>query len=715
MKEQKNRLGQEYYLNRELSWLEFNARVLDEAGERSTPALDRLKFISIFSSNLDEFFMIRVAGIRQLLRSNERIVDASGLAPQQVLDGIRQRLLGLLRRQYRYLNESILPDLRQAGLTICRYDELNDRQRMQADTVFLRQVFPVLTPLAVDPSHPFPILNNGAIEILVKLRSYSDHKVVYAFVEVPEGLPRFIPVVSEGKSVFLLLEDLIMANLAHLFQGCDILEYLPFRITRDMDFSIDEEGVFDLIQYIKKELLQRKTREAVRLEVPAGSRSGLVPWLLQKLNLNAEFKYTVAGPLHLARFMELLGAAKRPDLLEEPWLPQPVPELDDKGSLFKVIDKRGMFAVVLPYQSFDPVVSLLEEAAVDPEVLAIKQTLYRVSGDSPVVKALQRAAENGKQVTVIVELKARFDEGNNILWARRLEESGVHVVYGIAGLKIHGKAMLIIRRCKGVIRRYGHLSTGNYNDKTARIYTDIGMFFNDEALCGDIAALFNVMTGYAAPMAHWSKIAVAPFDLRQRFIALIDREARLSAPHAPGRIIAKMNALVDPEIIAHLYQAALAGVEIDLVVRGICCLKPGIGTENIRVVSIVDRYLEHARIFYFGNGGEEEFYMSSADWMMRNLDRRIEILFPVEDDDIRQMLRQLLRFQLEDSRKGRRLLPDGSYSRTCNRTDDALRSQRRTYDYFRRQAESEEPGKQLKIFKKKKLNKKRAPLPNQDI
>jgi len=707
----KKKYGPEAFFNRELSWLEFNARVLDEAGDHGNPVLDRLKFLSIFSSNLDEFFMIRVAGVRQLLRSGRRVVDDSGLSPQEVLDGFRNRLLGLIRRQYRYFNEEILPKLRDSGVNIRTYVELSDPLRLQADMLFLKQVFPALTPLAVGPSHPFPVINNGAIEILVKLKDYAKHNVAYAFVEVPEVLPRFIPVSAGGQNALVQTEDLIMANLGHLFSGCEILEYLPFRLTRDMDFSIDEEGVADLLQSIKKELLQRKDREPIRLEVPAGSRSPLIPWLMQNFELDNDFKYTIPGPLHLARFMELLGIAKNPALVEEPWPPLPVPGLDNQVSMFKTIDRHGIVPLYLPFQSFDPVVRMLEEAAEDPDVLAIKQTLYRVGGDSPVVKALQRAAENGKQVTVIVELKARFDEGNNIVWARRLDESGAHVVYGIAGLKIHCKAMLIIRRSKGEIKRYCHLATGNYNDKTARLYTDIGVFSNDDALCGDVAALFNVMTGYAAPMVNWSKIAVSPFDLRRKFIELIDREARLSTPHAPGRIIAKMNALVDSEIITHLYDAAAAGVEVDLVVRGICCLNPGVSNGRIRVISIVDRYLEHSRIFYFGNGGNDEYYMASADWMPRNLDRRIEVMFPVEEEKLRDQLRQLLKYQLDDTRKGRRLQPDGSYTRTCNRTDDRNRSQKRLYDYFDRlnaQAEEAE-SKKLKIFKKKKHTKKLTP------
>ncbi|MBN2643320.1 MAG: polyphosphate kinase 1 [Victivallales bacterium] len=694
-------LGKEYFISRELSWLEFNARVLDEAGDKENPLLERLKFISIFSNNLDEFFMVRIAGLRRLLEAGFTGRDPAGLTVKQQVQLLRKRLLGLIRRQHKYLREDILPGLEAAGISIITYDELTGTMKSEADYIFESQIMPVLTPLAVDPSHPFPILNSGAIEIAVKLKTYDSKKTVYAFVEVPEGLPRFIRLTSTDKDTFIMLEDLIMGNLKHLFSGCAIMDKVPFRITRDMDFSLDEEGVSDLLQHIKKELTQRKSRQPIRLQIPVNSRGKLVEWVQKQFKIDDDFKYSTPGPLHLSRYAELIGSLDRPDLLDEPHPPLPHPLINDEKPVFKSIKKHSNIFYCVPFQSFDPVVKMIEEAAEDPDVLAIKQTLYRVSGNSPVVKALQKAAENGKQVTVIVELKARFDEGNNILWARRLEESGAHVVYGIAGLKIHCKALLIIRNTKGIIERYCHLGTGNYNDKTAKIYTDVGLFTNQEELCSDTAALFNVMTGYSAPMSKWAKIAAAPFDMRHKFIALIDRETRLSTPQNPGRIIAKMNSLVDPEIITHLYAAALAGVKIDLIIRGICCLNPGVGTRNIRVISIVDRYLEHSRIYYFANGGEEEYYCSSADWMPRNLDRRVEILFPVEDNSSRQIIQDILNFQLNDRRKGRNLSSKGIYSRTIARRDGASRSQDLTYEYFRKKyADAKEETQELKIFRK---------------
>ncbi|MDD3119153.1 MAG: polyphosphate kinase 1 [Victivallales bacterium] len=693
-------LDRRYFINRELSWLEFNSRVLDEAGDPGVPVLERLKFIAIFSNNLDEFFMVRVAGLRQLAESRSRSWDPAGLSAAEQLAAIRNKVLILLRRQYRFLRRSVLAALEPYGVIFRSCRQLDEVRRTQVENIFVRDILPVLTPLAIDPSHPFPLLNNGAIEIAVKLRTYDGHRTVYAVVEVPERLPRFIPLAESGKQLFVLIEDMIMSHLGELFQGCKILDVMPFRITRDMDFSIEEDGVSDLLLYLQKELQQRKNRAPVRLEIPAGGSRALSRWLLERLELSGDFKYNIPGPLHLARCFELCAALAQPELVEEPWPPVGAAPIAEDQSMFEAIDRAGDFALFLPFQSFDPVINLLQQAAVDPDVLAIKQTLYRVSGNSPVVGALQQAAENGKQVTVIVELKARFDEGNNIVWARRLEESGAHVVYGIAGLKIHCKALLVIRKTQGVIKRYCHVATGNYNDKTARLYTDIGMFSNDELLCGDLAALFNVMTGYAAPPSRWERIACAPFDLRQKFLALIDREVRVSGPHAPGRIVAKMNSLVDPEIIEHLYRAADAGVQIDLIVRGICCLRPGVGNRNIRVCSIVDRYLEHSRVFYFYNGGDEEYYLSSADWMPRNLDRRIEIMFPVESPAIRRDLDELLQLQLADRRKGRLLRANGTYSHLPGgRADFSCRSQERSYRYFAEVNPPRETEK-MKIFRK---------------
>lgn len=640
------------FICRELSWLEFNSRVLDEAGNTSHPLLERLKFIAIFSNNLDEFFMVRVASLRQLHEAGLNHPDVSGLTPQEQILAINRKVNLLLRRQQRYLNDELLPALANEGIQVVHPPELDLRIRTVMQSIFLKQIFPVLTPCALDKSHPLPIFNSGAIQIAVSLVKDDDKELKRAFVEVPAVLPRFIQVPGKFSKFkqFVLLEELIIANIQFLFKGCKIIDTFAFRITRDMDFEIDEVGVADLMQHMKQALLQRKKREPIRLELLRGQRCRLEKWLSSHLDIAPELKYTVPWPLNPASFFELLPQISRPDLKNELWQPLALPEsvLTPDSSMFDLIERNDCILDLLPFQSFDPVIKLLDEAADDPNVLAIKQTLYRVSGDSPVIGALQRAAENGKQVTVIVELKARFDENNNINWAKKLEESGAHVIYGIAGYKIHCKLLLVVKRAEDMtIKRYLHLSTGNYNDKTAMVYTDIGVFLREPGICNDVSSLFNVMTGYSAPFGEWNKIAVAPFNLRGKLIELIEREARLSTGAVKGRIIAKMNSLVDPEIIRSLFAAAKAGVKIDLIVRGICCLKPI--TSNIRVISIVDRFLEHSRVFYFHNCGDEEFYLSSADWMPRNFDHRIEILFPIENDSAKKMIRQLLDIQLDDA------------------------------------------------------------------
>ncbi len=670
-----------YYINRELSWLDFNARVLDEAADPSVPLIDRLKFTAIFSNNLDEFFMVRVAGINQQLYSKSGFIEPSGLTVREQLSKIRKKVSSLVDRQYRQLNETIMPELRMNNIFLLSPQELTPYDRNELTKYFLHHIFPVLTPVAVDPSHPFPILNNCTIEIAVWLKN-SKSTNLKAFVEVPKVLPRFIKLAgrsNEKESFYILLEDVILAHIGKLFSKCEILGSFAFRITRDMDFNIDEDGVADLLVHIEKKLKGRRKRETIRLEIQEGADNSLKQWLIKKLNLPCQSVYTLAGPLDLAGFFELSAKEQRKGLVEQDWPAFESPYISDREPVFESIKKEGNIALFHPYQKFDPVIRFLNEAADDPDVLAIKQTLYRVSGDSPIVQALQRAAENGKQVTVIVELKARFDEQRNITWAKKLEESGAHVIYGIAGLKIHCKALLVIRREAGLIRRYLHLSTGNYNDKTARLYTDIGYFTTDLQLCSDICALFNIMTGYSE-FREWNKISASPFNLRQTFISLIDRERRLSTKHTPGHIIAKMNSLVDPELIEHLYNAAYAGVKIDLIVRGICCLKPGIDTDNINVISIIDRFLEHSRVFYFANGGMPEYYLSSADWMPRNLDRRIELLFAVQDNTTRNMIDTILKIQLNDKCKARVLKNNAKYKLPKN---NMARSQAQTYELFK--------------------------------
>lgn len=692
----------ELFISRELSWLDFNSRVLDEAFCPANPLLERLKFIAIFSSNLDEFFMVRIAGLRQLVKMEQNLPDPAGNRPADQLAAARRKIERLVKRQYSCLHDEILPGLERHGVRLSRPADLSSTQRAELTGYFTTQVLPVLTPLAVDQAHPFPILNSGAIEIAVSMKPADRKKLVYAFVEVPDVLPRFIevPGMQPGRT-FVLLEDVIMDNLGALFSGCEIEEFFPFRVTRDMDFSVEDEGAEDLLQSIEKKLLQRRHREPIRVEVLTNTRGPLARWLEQEFRLDEQFWYAVRGPLHLKQFFELVGKARLPELLEPAWPAVEPAAFSEHNSVFDAISAKGTILVAPPFHSFSPVVRLLQQAADDPDVLAIKQTLYRVSGNSPVVRSLQRAAENGKQVTVVVELKARFDEGNNIAWARLLEESGAHVVYGVAGLKVHSKALLVVRREDGAIRRYVHLSTGNYNDKTAALYTDLGIMSSDPDLCFDVANLFNVLTGYSSPPSEWRKIAASPFDLRRQTMRLIEREIAHSTPDRPGRIIAKMNSLSDEKMIRLLHKAADAGVEIDLIVRGICCYKPRAGQENVRIISIVDRYLEHSRLFYFFNNGDEEYYLSSADWMYRNLDKRVELLFPIEDEKIRGILMRLLEFQLNDTDKLRRLQASGSYTRSMAEHYTGARSQYNSYRYLKELAGAEMrdvTGEALKVF-----------------
>jgi polyphosphate kinase len=678
-------LGQEIFINRELSWLDFNARVLDEAGYKANSLLDRLNFISIFCSNLDEFFMLRIAGLRQLLDAANEKQDAAGFTPEEQLFLLREKVVKLLKRQCRYFTQEILPELEKHKLRIRKPKELSEASQKELKHIFQSQIFSVLTPIAIDPEHPFPMFNNGAIEIVINMMRQNREKSSYAFVEVPQVLPRFILVEDNlpGKT-YILLEDLIMENLPSLFAQTEIIEVSSFRIIRDMDFAIHESQFRDFLNCIEKTLLECRSREPICLIISSGTSKNLKNWLYEQFKLDELYIYSIPDQFALGQFSELVEKESSAEFNEPQWPPLRHPDVKPEESIFKAINDSGFICLMTPYHSFAPITRLLEEAAVDPEVLAIKQTLYRVSGDSPIVKALQEAAQNGKQVTVIVELKARFDEDNNILWARRLEESGAHVIYGISGLKIHCKALIIIRKEEGIIKRYVHLGTGNYNDKTARSYADTSIMTNDNKLCADISALFNLMTGYSEPSNEWHKITIAPFDLRQKFITLIDREAKHSTPDDPGHIIAKMNSLVDPEIIKHLYKAAFAGVKIELIVRGICCLRPGIETKNIKVISIIDRFLEHSRIYYFANNGQPEYYLSSADWMPRNLDRRIELLFPVEHAETCGILKKLLEFQLNDKEKGRVLRSDGTYTRHFSSNHSPCRSQYKIYHMLKK-------------------------------
>ncbi|MBR2373461.1 MAG: polyphosphate kinase 1 [Lentisphaeria bacterium] len=694
----------ELFLNRELSWIDFNSRVLDEAAISANPLLERLKFIAITAGNLDEFFMVRIAGLKQMFRNGEPWCDAVGMNADEQLSATRTEIDRLLKRQYELLFGKILPELENHGVFIVHYEELSDAEKILAGDIFRSSIMPVLTPFAVDPAHPFPQLNTGAIEIALRFIPAGREEDAFAFVEVPGVLERFVEMPGCGEvRRFMLLEELIMNHLHWLFAGAEILEHFPFRITRDMDFSIEDENASDMLEYIGQKVLQRRRREVVRLEIPPTASGPLAAWIRESFGLESRFEYPVRGALHLKQFAELAGKINMPHLAAAAHEPVMPVEFIDGTPVFDAIKAHGNILVALPYHSFTPVIRMLEEAASDPDVLAIKQTLYRVSGNSPVVRALQKAAINGKQVTVMVELKARFDEENNIAWAHALDECGAHVVYGIAGLKVHAKALLIVRREAGYLRRYCHLGTGNYNDRTALGYTDIGMMSCDPELCSDIANMFNVLTGYSAPEGCYRKAVLAPFMLRNRLEYLIEREIAHASGGGKGEIIAKMNSFSDEAMIRLIHRAADAGVRITLLVRGICCYRPKAGQENCRIISIVDRFLEHSRIFYFRNQGSEEYYLSSADWMTRNLDHRIELMFPVADHQLCGQLRRILELHMADSDKSRILDADGAYSAVPVLAQySSRRSQTAIAGFFREKSEAELKGNSGTPLKVKK-------------
>ena len=674
--------SQEHYLNRELSWLEFNSRVLEEAADRSNPALERIKFLSIVSSNLDEFFEIRVAGLQEQLYAGLEPQDfpADGLAPAEQLTRIDQRVHRLVGLQYRLLHEELIGELKQSGIQWMTLAELSTAERAYVDDLFASSIYPVLTPLAIDPGHPFPHVHNKSLNIaLLVERNYANQlQELFAVVQVPAVLDRVVILPGSPDRVrFVLLEDVIAAHLGTLFGGFRVLGHTVFRVTRNTDLAIDEDDAEDLLQTIEENLRQRLHGDAVRLEISDAADERFVQMLVGALDLHDRDVYRVLGPIDLTVFMALHRLDGFRALKDEPLIPGAPPAFASGADVFDLI--RGQDVLVHhPFESFSCVVNFIDRAADDPQVLAIKQTLYRTSGGSPIIRALERAAQNGKQVTALVELKARFDEENNIVWARSLEHAGVHVVYGVVGLKTHCKASLVVRREADGIRRYVHLATGNYNPTTARIYTDLGLFTAKPEFGEDTSELFNLLTGYSQGR-RWRKFLVAPLGLREQVVELIDREGRNAEAGPPSRIIAKMNALVEPTVIDALYRAARAGVRIDLVVRGTCCLRPGIAglSENIRVTSIVDRFLEHSRIFYFENAGEPEVFLGSADWMPRNFLRRIEVMFPVEDPRLKtRLIKELLQVVLNDTVKARQLQADGTYTRVVPEEGvDPLRSQ----------------------------------------
>ena len=748
-----------YYQNRELSWLQFDRRCLSEARNKDNPLFERLKFLSITASNLDEFFMVRIASLQDMVNAGSKKRDIAGLTPAEQLNLIIQDAHSFMQRQYYTYNHQLLPGLRENGLEIVqKYDDLTAEERVFVDEYFESEVFPVLTPMAVDNSRPFPLISNKSLNICALLtriegtgqgipgylrkpkkpvkeskeakalraaRDAAELKVMieeakelkalkeaakairdkepkapkegkesksskeakgakgskekfqYATVQVPAVLPRILELPESDKRRVIFLEEIIRHHLDSLFLNYNVVCAYPYRVTRNADLTIDEDDASDLLKEIEKQLKKRQRGYAIRLEVANGMDSRLLNFLQKEFEVTDEKVFKIDGPLDLTFLMKLYGLDGFEWLRETRYAkPQEIPRLPAGCDIFEQIRKGDIF-MHHPYQTFQPVVNFVAQAASDPQVLAIKQTLYRVSGNSPIIAALAKAAENGKQVTVLVELKARFDEENNIVWARKLEHAGCHVIYGLAGLKTHSKITLVVRREDDGIRRYVHLATGNYNDTTARIYTDIGLMTCRDDIGEDATSAFNMLSGYSEPR-YWNRLALAPLWLKDRFLYLIDRERDHVLRGEKGMIRAKMNSLCDPDIMAALYEASAAGVKIELIVRGICCLKVGIPgvSENIRVRSIVGNFLEHSRIFYFENGGRPEVYAASADWMPRNLDRRVEILFPIEDREIVRKVIHILDVEMADTVKAHILKPDGTYERVDRRGKDLIDSQR---------------------------------------
>lgn len=692
----------EYFYNRELSWLLFNRRVLEEAKDSSLPLFDRLKFLSITSSNLDEFFMIRVASLKDMVQVKYNKKDISGMTPAEQLAAINERTHLFVKDQYDIFNRSLIPALEKEGVhVLSHYENLSDKQSKYVDRYFTDEVYPVLTPMAVDSSRPFPLIRNKTLNIGAILRMKKDkaaggqfrdlylshgnkkkgadsNDTDFATVQVPSVLPRFVEIPSEqkGEKPFILLEQIIEKNIGKLFVNYEIESVFPYRIMRNADLSIEEDEAADLLIEIERQLKKRQWGQAIRLEVEAGMDKRLLKKLRQELKIKEEDIFKINGPLDLTFLMKLSGLEGYDKLRTPKYTPQPAKWLNGEDHLFDQIRDHDVL-LHHPYETFDPVVDFVKQASKDPNVLAIKQTLYRVSSHSPIIASLAAAAENGKQVTVLVELKARFDEENNIIWARKLEQAGCHVIYGLVGLKTHSKITLVVRKEEDGIRRYVHLGTGNYNDSTAKLYTDMGLLTCRKAIGEDATAVFNMLSGYSEP-AFWNKLAIAPIRLRDRFTQLINREKEFAKKGKKAFIRAKMNSLCDAGIISSLYEAAAAGVKIELVVRGICCLKtgmPGI-SENITVRSIVGDFLEHSRIFHFYNNGFEEVYMGSADWMPRNLDKRVEILFPVEDDALKAEVIHILDIQLADNEKARILQKNGTYRRAAKGGHAKLNSQK---------------------------------------
>lgn len=657
----------EYFYNRELSWLKFNLRVLKEAMVKDTPLLERLKFIAISASNLDEFFMVRVASLWSNFDSGVEKRDASGMSVHEQLVAISQAAHEQVRTQTKSLI-ALMAEMDAVKLHFRRVKDLRELGKDWLEEYYREVVFPVLTPMAVDASRPFPFLANKTLNLAVELiKADGEHSM--GLIQVPSVLDRIVEVEPEGKRTFVFLEDIIASHCHDLFKGCHILDMVSFRVTRDSDLDLEEDDSVDLMKEVEESLRKRKRGAAVRLEIFKTNNNRIKKFLEENLDVTEMEVYEINGPLDPTCFFKFIGMKGMWPWLYEPFVPQRPLELPDDSDLFAAIRANDIL-LHHPYESFDPVVKLVSDAADDPQVLAIKQTLYRVSGNSPIVAALARAAENGKQVTVLVELKARFDEENNILWARRLEKAGCHVIYGLVGLKTHAKIILIVRKEDNGIKRYLHLGTGNYNDSTAKLYTDLGLMTANDEFGSDASAFFNLLSGYSEPPV-WNKLVMAPLGLREKIYALIDNEIAMVRSGREGHIIAKMNSLIDQPVIQKLYEASAAGVHIDLIVRGICGLRTGIEgiSDNITVRSIVGRQLEHSRIFWFANGGEEQLYLSSADWMPRNLNDRVELFFPVETEEHIRRIKALLDLYLRDNVGAHMMQSNGSYRRVRNKLE----------------------------------------------
>ena len=657
----------EYFYNRELSWLKFNLRVLKEAMVKETPLLERLKFIAISASNLDEFFMVRVASLWSNFDSGVEKRDASGMSVHEQLVAISQAAHEQVRTQTKSLI-ALMAEMDAVKLHFRRVKDLSELGKDWLEEYYREVVFPVLTPMAVDASRPFPFLANKTLNLAVELiKADGEHSM--GLIQVPSVLDRIVEVEPEGKRTFVFLEDIIASHCHDLFKGCHILDMVSFRVTRDSDLDLEEDDSVDLMKEVEESLRKRKRGAAVRLEIFKTNNNRIKRFLEENLDVTEMEVYEINGPLDPTCFFKFIGMKGMWPWLYEPFVPQRPLELPDDSDLFAAIRENDIL-LHHPYESFDPVVKLVSDAADDPQVLAIKQTLYRVSGNSPIVAALARAAENGKQVTVLVELKARFDEENNILWARRLEKAGCHVIYGLVGLKTHAKIILIVRKEDNGIKRYLHLGTGNYNDSTAKLYTDLGLMTANDEFGSDASAFFNLLSGYSEPPV-WNKLVMAPLGLREKIYALIDNEIAMVRAGREGHIIAKMNSLIDQPVVQKLYEASAAGVHIDLIVRGICGLRTGIEgiSDNITVRSIVGRQLEHSRIFWFANGGEEQLYLSSADWMPRNLNDRVELFFPVETEEHIRRIKALLDLYLRDNVGAHMMQSNGTYRRVRNKLE----------------------------------------------